>query len=59
MLTLMLFFCDWLQQSSFLLTLDVKFYFKAFYSHLKEKKGKYKNHKVHVFAYIQTFHIRP
>ena len=55
----MLFFCDWLQQSSFLLTLDVKFCFKAFFSHLKEKKGKYKNHKVHVFAYIQTFHIMP
>ena len=31
MLTIMLFFCDWLQQSSFLLTLDVKFCFKAFF----------------------------
>ena len=38
----MLFFCDWLQQSSFLLTLDVKFCFKAFFSHLKEKKENIK-----------------
>ena len=41
----------------FLLTLDVKFCYKDFFSLLKKKK--YKNHTVRVFACIHTFHIMP